>query len=291
VTTGVQIDGKTRICGVMGDPVRHSVSPAMHNAAFRTLGLNYAYLPFNVSTAGLAMAVQGIRALDIAGINVTIPHKVAVIPLLDEIEPLAQRIGAVNVIHNKVGRLIGGNTDAEGFLRLLRERGIDAQGLRVAVLGAGGASRAVCFALASTAAKITILNRTAGRAAGCAAEMAAHAGRTFEALEMNPANLAMALARADLVINATSIGMAPHVETSPVSCDLLERRHIVVDIVYNPLKTRLMKDAERAGATAIGGLDMLAWQGALSFQMWTGREAPLDVMRRAAARAVKSYEE
>jgi shikimate dehydrogenase len=262
----------------------------MHNAAFRALRLNYAYLPFNVSAAGLARAVDGIRALNMAGMNVTIPHKVAVTSLLDQIEPLAQRIGAVNVIHNKGGRLTGGNTDAEGFLRLLKERGIGAQGLRVVVLGAGGASRAVCFALASIGAHLTILNRTAGRAADLAEEMTAHTDRTFEALEMNPVNLANAMARADLVINATSIGMAPGVEKSPISRELLERRHTVVDIVYNPIKTRLMKDAEKAGAMTIGGLDMLAWQGALSFEIWTGCKAPIDVMRRAAASALRSYE-
>jgi shikimate dehydrogenase len=290
VTTGTRINGPTRICGVMGDPVGHSVSPAMHNAAFRALGLNYVYLPFNVSNAGLKGAVGGIRALNIEGMNVTIPHKVAVVPLLDEIEPLAQRISAVNVIHNKGGKLTGGNTDAEGFLRLLKERGVDAQGLRTVVLGAGGASRAICFALASIGAHITILNRTAGRAADLAAETMEYKGRTFEALEMNPVNLANALAGADLVINATCVGMAPDVEKSPVSRELIERRHIVVDIVYNPIKTRLMKDAEKAGATAIGGLDMLAWQGALSFEIWTGCEAPIDVMRRAAAAALRSYE-
>ena len=275
----------------MGDPVAHSVSPAMHNAAFRELGLDYAYLPFNVGADGLGMAVDGIRALKLVGMNVTIPHKVAVIPLLDEVDPLAQQIGAVNVIHNKGGRLAGSNTDAEGFLRLLEGHGIDACGLRVAVLGAGGAARAACFALASRGAVITILNRTADKAAGCAREMAGHTGRTFEALEMNASNLARALAEADLLVNATSIGMAPGVDRSPISRELLGRRHTVVDIVYNPVKTRLVRDAEKAGAVAIGGLDMLAWQGALAFEIWTGRAAPFDIMRRAAARAVRRYEE
>ena len=274
----------------MGDPVKHSVSPAMHNAAFHTLGLNYAYLPFNVRSDKLPAAVEGIRALNIVGINVTIPHKVSVIPLLDEIDTLAQRIGAVNSIHNKGGRLIGCNTDVEGFLRLLKEHGIDARGRRVAVFGAGGASRAVCFALASRGAEITILNRTVDRAADLIADLSDYAGYTFEALTMTPANLARTLAKADLLVNATSIGMVPGVDKSPVSRELLVDRHTVVDIVYNPVKTRLLKDAEKAGATAIGGLGMLAWQGALSFEMWTGCAAPLDVMRKAAAGAVKSYE-
>jgi len=288
---GSAIGGKTRICGVMGDLVAHSVSPAMHNAAFRELGLDYAYLPFNVGADNLGKAVDGIRALNLVGMNVTIPHKVAVIPLLDEVDPQAQQIGAVNVIHNKDGRLAGSNTDAEGFLRLLEGHGINARGLRVVVLGAGGAARAACFALASQGAVITILNRTADKAAGCAREMAGNTGCTFEALEMNAANLARALAETDLLVNATSIGMAPGADRSPVNSELLERRHTVVDIVYNPVKTRLVRDAEKAGAVAIGGLDMLAWQGALAFERWTGRAAPFDVMRRAATRAVRSYEE
>jgi shikimate dehydrogenase len=288
---GPAISGKTRVCGVMGDPVAHSVSPAMHNAAFRELGLDYAYLPFNVGTDRLAAAVDSIRTLNMVGMNITIPHKVAVIPLLDEVDPLAQRIGAVNVIHNKGGRLAGFNTDAGGFLRMLEEHGIDARGLQVAVLGAGGAARAVCFALASRGADITILNRTAGKAAGLAAEMEGYAGRAFEALEMNPANLAHTLAKACLLVNATSIGMVPGVDKSPVSRELLERRHTVLDIVYNPVKTRLIRDAEKVGAMTIGGLDMLVWQGASAFEIWTGRGAPLDVMLRAAAGAVKSHEE
>jgi shikimate dehydrogenase len=158
------------------------------------------------------------------------------------------------------------------------------------VLGAGGASRAVCFALASIGAHITVLNRTSDRATDLVAEMMAHTGRKFEALEMNPANLAMALSHADLIVNATSIGMVPCMDKSPVSRELLERRHIVVDIVYNPIKTRLAKDAEKAGAMTIGGLDMLAWQGALSLEIWTGCEAPIDIMRRAAVDAVRNYE-
>ncbi|MBN1691750.1 MAG: shikimate dehydrogenase [Dehalococcoidia bacterium] len=287
--TGFELNGRKLVCGVMGDPVEHSVSPAMHNAAFRKLGLNYVYLPFRVSRDRLASAVEGIRALHMAGMNITIPHKVSIIPLLDEVDPLAQRIGAVNVVHNKDGRLTGGNTDAEGFLRLLKEQGIETHSLHAVVLGAGGASRAVCFALASLGSDITILNRTLQKARDCAEDMAKYTGRTFAALELNPDNLTKSLARADLLVNATSLGMAPHAGESPVNGKLLERRHIVVDIVYNPVVTRLLRDAEKAGARIIGGLNMLAWQGALSFEIWTGCRAPVDVMRRAAVQAMKRY--
>jgi len=285
-----ELNCSTTVCGVMGDPLEHSVSPDMHNAAFGKLGLNYVYLPFRVSKENLAGAVEGIRALHIAGMNVTIPHKVSIIPLLDEVDALAQRIGAVNVVHNKDGRLLGFNTDAEGFLRLLKEQAIEAGRMHAVVLGAGGASRAVCFALASLGSDITILNRTVQKARDCAADMSKYTGRTFAALELNPDNLTSALAKADLVVNATSLGMSPRAGESPVNGKLLERRHIVADIVYNPVVTRLLRDAEKAGARIIGGLDMLAWQGALSFEIWTGCRAPVDVMRRAAAEAVKRYE-
>jgi len=288
--TGIELNGKTTICGLIGDPVEHSVSPAMHNAAFRKLKLNYAYLPFRVSKEGLPGAVEGIRALHIAGMNVTIPHKTSIIPLLDEVDTLAQHIGAVNVVHNRDGRLHGSNTDADGFLRMLKERGITVLNLRAVVLGAGGASRAVCFALASLGCAITILNRSVPKALDCAADMQKYAGRAFAVLELNRDNLAAALADADLVVNTTSLGMSPHPDVSPVDRSLLKRRHVVIDIVYNPVKTRLLREAEKAGARTQGGLDMLAWQGALSFEMWTGRRAPFDVMRRAAAEALKRYE-
>jgi shikimate dehydrogenase len=288
--TGIELNGKTTVCGLMGDPVQHSASPAMHNTAFRKLGLNYVYLPFRVSKEGLAGAVEGIRALRIAGMNVTIPHKVSVIPLLDEADPLAQHIGAVNTISNKDGRLSGSNTDAGGFLRLLEQHGIKAGRLNAVVLGAGGASRAICFALASLGCEITILNRTVQKARDCAADMAKYTGRTFAAWELNRDNLDAALVKADLVVNATSLGMVPHADESPIDCGLLKRRHTVADIVYNPVKTRLLREADKAGARTIGGLEMLAWQGALSFEMWTGRRAPVDAMRRAAAEAVKHHE-
>jgi len=288
--TDFELNGSTMICGVMGDPVEHSVSPAMHNAAFRKLGLNYVYLPFRVSRDRLAGAVEGIRALHIAGMNITIPHKVSIIPLLDEVDPLAQRIGAVNILHNKDGRLTGGNTDADAFLRMIKEHGIDGPGLPAVVLGAGGASRAVCFALASLGCGITILNRNVGKARDCAADLEKYTGRASAVLELNRDNLAAALTDAGLVVNTTSLGMSPHTDESPVDSGLLKRRHIVVDIVYNPVVTRLLGEAEKAGARTIGGLDMLVWQGALSFESWTGCRPPFEVMRRAAAAAVKRYE-
>jgi shikimate dehydrogenase len=290
MTMHTEITGNTKLCGLIGDPVGHSVSPAMHNAAFRTLGLDYAYLPFRVRRDDLPAALQGMRALNIRGLNVTIPHKVAALALLDEIDPLAKQIGAVNVLVNNSGRLTGYNTDAEGFLQVLSGHGIEAQGRNVAVLGAGGAARAIAFALASRGASLTILNRTPGAALSCAADISGSTGQPVKALELTRANLAAVLEGASLLVNATSIGMLPAGDVSPVGRELLGSQLTVVDIVYNPHKSRLLREAGQAGAMTINGLEMLIRQGALAFEKWTGRQPPLEVMRRAAITALKSYE-
>jgi shikimate dehydrogenase len=290
MNTNPEITGTTKLCGVMGDPVEHSVSPAMHNAAFRALGLDYAYLPFRVRREDLPAALQGMRALNIRGLNVTIPHKVAILPLLDEIDPLARQIGAVNVLLNDHGRLSGYNTDAQGFLRMLTGNGIDPQGKNIAVMGAGGAARAISFALASRGAALTILNRTAAPAQACAADISKTFGLSIKVLDLNRENLAHALQQASLLVNATSVGMSPQADATPVDRELLGPHITVVDIVYNPCKSKLLKEAEQAGARTINGLEMLVWQGALAFEIWTGGQPPLNVMRQAATAAVKSYE-
>jgi shikimate dehydrogenase len=271
----------------MGDPMEHSVSPAMHNAAFRALGLDYAYLPFRVRREDLAAAIAGVRALNIRGLNITIPHKVEVIGLLDEIDPPAQRIGAVNVLLNDSGRLTGYNTDAQGFLQMLSGHGIEPQGKNVVMLGAGGAARAIGFALASRGAMLTILNRTLDAAANCAADISGATGQPVKALEMTRANIASVLEGAGLLVNATSVGMLPDACATPVDRDLLGPHLTVVDIVYNPCQSKLLKEAEQAGAKTINGLEMLVWQGALAFEKWTGHQPPLDVMRKAATAALK----
>ena len=284
------INGKTKLCGVVGDPVEHSVSPAMHNAAFRALGLDYAYVPFHVRSGDLPAALQGMRALNIRGLNVTLPHKVEVMALLDEIDPPAGQIGAVNVVINHSGRLMGCNTDAEGFLHVLSEHSMEPQGNKVVLLGAGGAARAIGFALASRGASLTILNRTPGAAASCAADISGATGQPVKALEMTRANMASVIEGAGLLVNTTSVGMLPDTGVSPIDRDLLGPRLTVVDIVYNPAQSKLLKDAGKAGAKTINGLEMLVWQGALAFERWTGLQAPIDVMRRAAAAALRNSE-
>ena len=282
-----EINGKTELCGVIGDPIGHSVSPALHDAAFRALGLDYAYVPFHVRRSDLPAALQGMRALNIRGLNVTIPHKVAIIPLLDEIDPPARQIGAVNVVLNGSGRLIGYNTDAQGFLHVLSEHGIEPQGKNIVVLGAGGAARAICFALASQGASLTILNRTVTTAQACAEDISQTFRLPLKVLDLNRKNLAYALHQASLLVNATSVGMLPAAGVSPVDRDLLGTHLTVMDIVYNPYKSKLLREAAQAGAKTINGLEMLVWQGALAFERWTGLQAPIDVMRRAAAAALK----
>lgn len=282
------ISGKTRVCGVIGDPIEHTMSPVMHNAAFKELGLDYLYVPLRVKREELGKAVESVRALNIRGLNVTLPHKVAIISFLDELDPLARKIGAVNTIVNDDGVLTGYNTDATGFLQALLEGEVKPEGKKVVILGAGGASRAISFILAERGAHLVILNRLLEL--DWAEELAQRVSKVFakevKALELNEKNLEMVLEGADILINATSVGMSPDVDETPVPARLLKPGLIVFDIVYNPIKTRLLKEAETAGAQTIGGLDMLAWQGAIAFEKWTGRKAPLDLMKKEAIKAL-----
>lgn len=288
--TDWEITGDSRVCGVIGDPIGHTISPAMHNAAFRALNLDYVYVPFRVSREDLPNAIEGLRAFNIRGVNVTIPHKVSIIPMLDEIDEFAQKIGSVNVVVNDDGHLTGYNTDAHGFLYSLLDQGIEPEGEKVAVLGAGGAARSICFALSERGASLTILNRTPGNAARFAAEMSEMTGRSIQVLGLNKENMAAVMDNCNILINATSVGMYPDMEATLVDSSIIKSRHTVVDIVYNPLKTRLLVEAEKAGARVVSGVDMLIWQGALAFEIWTGRQAPINIMRRCARQSLKSHE-
>ena len=280
----MNISGKTRICGLIGDPVEHTMSPVMHNAALARLGLDYVYLPFRVIPEELSPAVAGLRALNVRGFNVTIPHKVAVMPLLDELDSLAEKIGAVNTVVNDEGLLKGYNTDASGFLQALLENGVEPDGKNIVVLGAGGASRAIGYVLAERNARLTILNRR--EELDWAEALARHIERDFGsevgAFELLPDYLARALATADILVNATNVGMSPNNDASPVPTGLIKRGLVVVDIVYNPVRTKLLEDARAAGAVTVQGLDMLVWQGALAFERWTGQPPPFALMKEVA---------
>lgn len=284
------VSGRTSLVGLIGDPVAHSVSPAMQNAAFRALGLDFIYVPFRVKKGDLAHAVNAVRAFNLRGINVTIPHKVDIIPLLDEITPLAREIGSINAVVNDEGKLKGYNTDAEGFVYSLLQHEIEPEGKTVIMLGAGGAARSIAFALASRGANLVILNRTPANAAKCAADVSSATGQNVEVLTLDMKNLSDVMERGDILVNTTSVGMHPAKNDSLVDSKQIRPHLVVVDVVYNPPKTRLLIEAEKAGARTINGLEMLVRQGALAFEKWTGKEAPLAVMRKEAAQAVKYYE-
>ena len=278
------ISGKTKICALIGDPVEHTMSPAIHNTAFSETGLDYVYVAFGVKAEELDKAIEGMKALNIRGMSVTMPHKVTILKLLDKLDPLAEKIGSVNTIVNDDGVLTGYNTDATGFLQALLERGIEPKGKNIAILGAGGASRAVSFILADRGANLVILNRLLEF--DWAVELARKISQTFsknvEALELNRDNLVKALGKADILVNATSVGMSPNIDETPVPSELHKPGLIVYDIIYNPVKTKLLREAEDAGAEIISGVDMLVWQGVQAFEKWTGLKPPVELMKEEA---------
>ena len=286
------ISGQTTICGIIGDPIGHTMSPAMHNAAFKSLGLNYVYVPFKVKSMELRKAIEGIRGLNLRGVNVTIPHKVAVVQLLDKLDPLAERIGAVNTIVNDEGILTGYNTDATGFLQTLHDRNIEPAEKKVLLLGAGGAARAIGHILTREKARVTILNRK--QDLSWAEDLAARLSRNYKtevkALELTAENLKKAVNNAEILVNATSLGMSPEIDATPVPAELLRADLTVFDVVYNPLQTRLLREAKAAGAKTIDGLEMLVRQGAVSFEIWTAVKPPADVMREAALSLLQKNE-
>ena len=286
------ISGQTTICGIIGDPIGHTMSPAMHNAAFKSLGLNYVYVPFKVKSMELRKAIEGIRGLNLRGVNVTIPHKVAVVQLLDKLDPLAERIGAVNTIVNDEGILTGYNTDATGFLQTLHDRNIEPAEKKVLLLGAGGAARAIGHILTREKARVTILNRK--QDLSWAEDLAARLSRNYKtevkALELTAENLKKAVNNAEILVNATSLGMSSEIDSTPVPAELLRADLTVFDVVYNPLQTRLLREAKAVGAQTIDGLEMLVRQGAVSFEIWTGVKPPVEVMREAALSLLQKNE-
>lgn len=275
--------------GLIGWPVEHSVSPAMHNAAFEALGLDWCYVPLPVRPGHIAEALAGIVALGFGGVNVTVPHKQALVPLVDELSEAARAIGAVNtVIVMDGGRTTGHNTDAGGFMRALKALPFDPHGCSALVLGAGGAARAVVYALATNQVEVTVLNRTPERAEALVEALRGFASARLYAGPLIADRLRKVGANVDLVVNTTPLGMWPHIEGSPWPEELPFPAHaLLFDLVYNPRETRLMCQARAVGARACNGLDMLVYQGAEAFTSWTGREAPVDVMRDACLAALQ----
>jgi shikimate dehydrogenase len=279
----MMITGKTTLCGLIGDNVIHSLSPAMHNAAFAALDLDYTYLAFRVDSRNIDLALAGLKVLGARGLNVTVPHKTTVLPFLDSMSPEAQKIGAVNTIVNEAGKLTGHNTDITGFYLSLEAAGIDPQGKKVVVLGTGGAARAAAYCLASMGARLTIITRQGSLEKG--KYLARTIGGGTSAGEIT--GLKESLNGAALLVNATSAGMYPRSEETLVPAGLLKPELTVFEVVYAPRETRLLRDAKNAGCAVIEGLEMLVYQGAASFELWTGKKAPLDIMRQAALKSLE----
>lgn len=269
------------LLGVMGDPIAHSKSPAMHNAALKAAGVHGMYMPLHVHPDQLEAAVRGITALGYRGVNVTIPHKEQVMQYLDVIDESARLIGAVNTIVNENGTLTGYNTDGIGYVRSLKEKAVpQIEGKRIAVLGAGGAARGVVYALAlEKPGQISILNRTADRAVSLAADLQSYDIGNISGGGMQDAQAV--LAAADIVINTTAAGMHPHMDEVPVDPAWIREGAAVSDLIYNPLETRLLRESRLRGCTVHGGLGMFVYQGAVAFEHWLGISAPVDTMRRA----------
>ncbi|MCA9512750.1 MAG: shikimate dehydrogenase [Myxococcota bacterium] len=267
------ISAATSVCAIVLHPAGHTRSPAMHNTAFAAMGIDAVYVAFDVPPAALDGAIAGARALGIRQLAVSLPHKEAVLPLLDDVDETARAIGAVNTVTRVDGRLVGSNTDWLGAVRAL-ERATSLAGAEAVVLGAGGTARAATFGLLERGARVTVLNRTPAKAEALARDLGAHdagplaslAGREFGVL-----------------VNTTSVGLGS--DASPVPAGAHRRGSVVMDAVYQPARTRLLADAEAAGAIAVGGKWMLVLQAAEQIRLWTGRDAPLDAMAEAFDRA------
>ena len=280
VDHAMTIDTKTQFCGVIGKPVGHSLSPAIHNAAFRNLGLNFVYLAWQVDAIG--DAVKGLRALgNFRGASVTIPHKVAAMQFLDHVEPTAKQIGAINTIVAENGGLTGYNTDATGALRALREGGVELNGRRVVVLGSGGAARAIAFALAADSGteKLTLLGIEDTERTTLAQNLRSQSSLAVDDFYLDKSTLRRVLPDSHILIHCTPVGMSPKADLTCVPASLLHAGLAVMDIVYNPRETQLLKDAKHAGCKTIPGLEMFLNQAVTQFELWTNQPAPVSVMR------------
>ena len=268
------IDAKTRLIALIGHPVAHSLSPAMHNAAFRQLGLNFVYLAFDVKN--LKLAVDAMRQLDFRGYSVTIPFKEKIIKHLDRTDALAAKIMAVNTVVNENNLLVGYNTDAPAAINALKTK-TELNGKKVALIGAGGAGRAIAFALQQEKALVTISDIDFLKAKSLAAAIGCSCAQIEK---LNSLDF-------DILVNATPVGMSPKANAMPVEKTLLKKDLLVFDIVYNPLETMLLREAKKAGCQTIAGIEMFLAQGAEQFRLWTGKEAPLELMREVVLKELQ----
>ncbi|KGE18672.1 shikimate dehydrogenase [Paenibacillus wynnii] len=276
------------LLGVMGDPIAQSKSPIMHTAALRAMGISGAYVPLHITPDKLGEAVEAIRTLGFRGVNVTIPHKVAVMAYLDILDKSAKDIGAVNTIVNTNGILTGYNTDGIGYVRSLKAEAIpDLTGTRILVIGAGGAARGIIAALLQESpASIIVSNRTADKALELAEEWSNKGNITGITLDLIPE----LLQDIDVIVNTTSVGMYPHMDESPVDTSLFREGMVVSDLIYNPLRTRLLQESLERGCRIHGGLGMFVYQGAYALEYWTGQPAPIEIMRQTILECLSGNE-
>lgn len=276
-----------KLFAVIGDPIAHSMSPLMHNDLFQHYSIDAHYLPFHIKKESLQDAVKGLKTLGVSGFNVTVPHKVDIMGLLDQIDPLAKAIGAVNTVVNVDGKLIGYNTDGNGYVRGLTERLDNLQEKSVLIIGAGGAARAIFYSLAHAGVKkLDIVNRTIDKAQKLIDECPYDIASTVYEKKQAEA----ILANYDVIIQTTSIGMSPNIEVTPLNVANLKVGAFVSDIIYNPFETLLLKEAKEQGAQTQNGLDMFAFQGALAFEIWTGIFPDTDRMKNIVKRQLGGTE-
>ncbi len=271
--------GHTKTFCLIGHPVEHSMSPTMWNPALHELGLDYVYVAFDVHPDNLKKAVDAFRALDIKGINVTIPHKENIIKYLDEIDPIAEKMGAINTIKNENGYLKARNTDAGGAKKSLVDAGFAISGSNILIIGSGGVARALCYTLSEEAEKIVLIDIIEEKAVNLAKEVKERMNSNIIGKMSNEAIIKEEIKNTDILVNATSLGMYPKLDVTPVSKDLLHSDLFVFDVIYNPLETLLMKEANEIGCKTLSGLDMLVNQGVLAFEWWTGKTPNSSTMK------------
>lgn len=276
----IELNGKTKAVILIGNPVEHSMSPKMHTAAFKEVGINAIYIATKVENEDVKAAVESIRALNFLGANVTIPHKVSVISFIDEINPIAKDIGAINTIVNKNKKLFATNTDGPGFMRSMKEAGIKLNGMNAVMIGAGGVARAISFYLLQEINNLRITDINSEIGDELIINLQKKYGEKVSFFNLNKNNLKYEIKNADLLLNCTPIGMYPNQDKTPVPKEYLRKDLIVFDSVYNPIETLLIKNAEKVGGKAIGGINMFLHQGAEAFELWTNKKAPIELMKQ-----------
>jgi len=283
-----RIDAKTQVCAVIGNPVNHSLSPAIHNAAFEALGLNYVYVAFQIEDIEAAMT--GFRSMgNFRGLSVTIPHKVSIMEHLDEIDEVARNIGSVNTVIKKDGLLKGSSSDGPGALKALGDYGVDIAGKKVLVLGSGGAARAITFTLATTEhpPEISILGVIPEELKRLVQDLKDNTPASISGEGLDGESLRKYVAEADVIIHCTPVGMHPNIDETVIPKNMLRSEQVVFDIVYTPRQTRLLKEAESVGCKTIPGMEMFVNQAVVQFELWTGQGAPVHIMRKVVEENLK----